>query len=167
MQISADMIKQLREKTGAGVMECKKVLTEAEGNVDKAQTMLTERGIAKALKKADRVADQGLVECYVHMGGKIGVMVEINCETDFVAHTDEFQALAHEIALQIAAMSPQYISSDEIASGDETDPKTVCLLHQPFIKDPTKSIQDLITETIAKVGENVKIRRFARFELGY
>ncbi len=167
MQISADIIKQLREKTGAGVMDCKHVLTEANGDINKAQQMLTERGIALAKKKTDRIAEQGTIECYVHMGGKIGVMVEVNCETDFVAHTDEFMELAHNIALQIAAMSPKYISSDEVAEGEETDPKTICLLHQPFIKDPSKSIQDLITETVAKVGENVKIRRFARFELGY
>ena len=167
MQISADTIKQLREKTGAGVMDCKKVLTEAEGDIDKAQAMLTERGIAIAKKKTDREANQGAVECYVHMGGKIGVMVEVNCETDFVAHTDEFTELSHDIALQIAAMSPKYISSDEVAADEDTDPKTACLLLQPFIKDPSKSIQDLITETIAKVGENIKIRRFARFELGY
>ncbi|MBM3148684.1 MAG: translation elongation factor Ts [Chloroflexi bacterium] len=171
MQISADIVKELREKTGAGVMDCKKALEEAGGNMQKAAETLKERGLALAKKKAERVANQGLIECYVHQGGQIGVMVEVNCETDFVARTNEFKNLAHDIALQIAALSPQYIGPDEVTeetgTDTDTDTQAACLLLQPFIKDPTKTIQDLITETIAKVGENIKIRRFCRFELGY
>jgi len=167
LQISADTVKELREKTGAGVMDCKKALEEADGNMQKAAETLKERGLALAKKKAERVANQGLIECYVHQGGQIGVMVEVNCETDFVARTNEFKNLAHDIALQIAALSPQYISPDEVTQETDIEPQAACLLLQPFIKDPTKSIQDLITETIAKVGENIKIRRFCRFELGY
>lgn len=167
MQITTDMIKALREKTGAGVIDCKKALTESEGDFDKACGILEEKGIALAKKKADRVAEQGLIETYVHLGGKIGVMLEINCETDFVAHTEEFKELAHDIALQIAAMSPHYISTDEIQEETDDDPESTCLLTQQYIKDPGKTIQDVITETIAKVGENIKVRRFARFELGY
>jgi len=166
VQISTEIIKELRDKTGAGVMDCKNALTEALGDLEKACEILNKRGIAIAQKKSNRVANSGLIETYVHLGGKIGVMLEINCETDFVARTDEFKNLAHDIALQIAAMSPQYINSDEIPAGVEEDPTTVCLMSQPFIKDPAKNIQDIITETIAKVGENIKVRRFARFELG-
>jgi len=167
LQISADVVKELREKTGAGVMDCKKALQEAGGDMRKAAEMLKGRGLALAQKKASRVANQGLIECYVHQGGQIGVMVEVNCETDFVARTAEFKELAHDIALQIAAMSPQYIQADDIAQGTDADPQTACLLLQPFIKDPDKNIQNIITETIAKVGENIKVRRFCRFELGY
>ena len=169
MQVSTTTIKDLREKTGAGVMDCKKALLEAKGNFEKAIEILNERGIALARKKAERVADQGVIEAYVHAGGKIGVLVEVNCETDFVAHTAEFKELAHNLALQIAAMCPQFISREDVAPEIEkdTDPKTVCLLLQPYIKDPEKTIQDIITETIAKVGENIKVRRFVRFELGY
>jgi len=167
LQISADIVKELREKTGAGVMECKKVLEETCGNIQQATEMLKDRGLALAQKKASRDANQGLIECYIHQGGQIGVIVEINCETDFVARTTEFKDLAHDIALQIAAMSPQFIQADEIPQGMDTDAQSVCLLLQPFIKDPARNIQDRITETIAKIGENIKVRRFCRFELGY
>lgn len=167
MQVSAETIKELREKTGAGVMDCRKALDEAGGNMDKACELLIQRGIALAEKKATRVANQGIIETYVHSGGKIGVMVEINCETDFVARTEQFKALAHDIAMQIAAMSPQFVSREDIPPGTECDPEAACLLLQPFIKDPTKTIQNTITETVAKVGENIKVRRFIRFELGY
>jgi elongation factor Ts len=169
LEITTDMVKALREQTGAGVIDCKKALQEAEGNIEKANELLTERGIALAKKKGDRAAEKGLIETYVHLGGKIGVMIEINCETDFVARTEQFKELAHDIALQIAAMSPLFISTEEIPANadEEFDPQTACLLQQQFIKDPGKTISDLVTETIAKVGENIKIRRFARFELGY
>ena len=167
MQVSAETIKELREKTGAGVMDCRKALDEAGGNMDKACELLIQRGIALAEKKATRVANQGIIETYVHSGGKIGVMVEINCETDFAARTEQFKALAHDIAMQIAAMSPQFVSREDIPPGTECDPEAACLLLQPFIKDPTKTIQNTITETVAKVGENIKVRRFIRFELGY
>jgi elongation factor Ts len=169
LQVSTTAIKDLRDKTGAGVMDCKKALLEAKGNLEKAAEILNERGIALARKKAERVADQGVIEAYVHPGGRIGVLVEVNCETDFVARTDEFKELAHNLALQIAAMCPQFISPEEIAQETETeiDAKTACLLLQPYIKDPEKTVQDIVTETIAKVGENIKVRRFIRFELGY
>jgi elongation factor Ts len=167
LDISAEKVKELRQKTGAGVMDCKKALTEAGGNFDKACEMITERGLAIAKKKSERTAEQGVIECYVHTGNHIGVMLEINCETDFVARTADFRELAHNIALQISAMAPLYITKEEIPADDKADPATVCLLMQPFIKDPAKSIQDIITETIAKTGENIKVRRFVRFELGY
>lgn len=166
MQISTDDIKQLREKTGAGVIDCKNALSEACGDFSKACEILTERGISIAKKKSERAANSGLIETYVHLGGKIGVMLELNCETDFVAKTDEFRTLAHDLALQIAAMSPLYIKADELPQDNTENAETVCLLLQPFIKDPAKNIQDLITEAIAKVGENIKLRRFVRFELG-
>ena len=167
MKVSTDAIKQLRENTGAGVIECKNALLETDCDLEKANELLNQRGIALAKKKADRIANQGIIECYVHPGGRIGVMVEVNCETDFVARTNEFKELAHNLALQIAAMSPQFLAPEEIQSEDDCDPKTACLLLQPFIKDSDKTIQDIITETIAKVGENIKIRQFTRFELGY
>ncbi|MBM3118390.1 MAG: elongation factor Ts [Chloroflexi bacterium] len=167
MQVSTTTIKELREKTGAGVIDCKNALLEAEGNIIKAAEILNERGLALARKKANRAADQGIIEAYVHPGGQIATLVEVNCESDFVARTDEFKELAHNLALQIAAMSPQFISPDDMSQEADSDPKETCLLLQPFIKDPNKSIQDIITETIAKVGENIKVRRFVRFELGY
>lgn len=167
MEISTEQVKALRQKTGAGVMDCKKALAEAGGNFDKACSIITERGLAIAKKKSERVAEQGVIECYVHTGNHIGVMVEVNCETDFVARTPDFKELAHNIALQISAMCPQYISADDIPAGTEVDKQTACLLLQPYIKDPAKTIQDLITETVAKTGENIKVRRFVRYELGY
>lgn len=166
MAISAIEVKDLREKTGAGVMECKSALEEAHGDVDKATEILKERGLARAEKKASRVASQGLVECYIHAGGRIGAMVEVNCETDFVARTEQFKELAHNIAMQVAATSPLYVSSQELAQGSEENPAEVCLLAQPFIKDPSTTVQDIIKSAIAGMGENIKIRRFARFELG-
>jgi len=167
VEISTDQVKELRQKTGAGVMDCKKALADAKGDLDKACSIIAERGLAIAKKKSNRVADQGIIECYVHTGNHLGVMVEVNCETDFVARTQEFKELAHNIALQASAMDPQYISADEIPTGTNVDPQVSCLLLQPFIKDPGKTIQDIITETIAKTGENIKVRRFIRFELGY
>jgi len=167
LQVSTAAVKELRRKTGAGVIDCKKALLEAEGKLEKAAEILNQRGLALARKKADRTADQGIIEAYVHQGGQIAVLVELNCETDFVARTDEFKDLAHNLALQIAAMSPQFISPEDIPEKTDADPETACLLLQPFIKDPNKTVQDIITETIAKVGENIKIRRFVRFELGY
>ena len=167
MDISAEKIKELRQKTGAGVMDCKKALTDAGGDFNKALDIITERGLAIAKKKSERIAKQGIIECYVHTGNHIGAMLELNCETDFVARTQDFKDLAHNIALQISAMAPLYISKDEMPAGDTSDPQAACLLQQPFIKDPSKTIQDIITETIAKTGENIKVRRFVRFELGY
>jgi len=166
LQISTSTIKDLREKTGAGIMDCKKALTEAKGNVEKAIEILNQQGIALARKKSERIADQGIVEGYVHPGGRIGVLVEVNCETDFVARTDEFKDLAHNLALQIAAMCPLCVSEEDMSEDADVDAKTACLLLQTYIKDPDKTIQDVVTETIAKVGENIKVRRFVRYELG-
>lgn len=167
MEISTDKIKEVREKSGAGVMACRSALIEAEGNAEKALEILKEKGILRAQKKADRVTRQGLVECYIHTGGRIGAMVEINCETDFVARTDDFKALAHNIAMQVAAMPPLFVSKEDVsAEGCDTDLVSACLLLQPYIKDPTKTIQDIVIETIAKLGENIRISRFARFALG-
>ncbi len=166
MQISATLIKELREKTSAGVMDCRDALLETEGDLDKAGELLLARGLAKAEKKAERVASQGLVEAYIHPGGRIGALVELNCETDFVAHTDEFKALAHNLTLQVAAADPQFISAEEIPEGTDLNPKEVCLLEQSFIKDESRILKEVINETIAKLGERVSVRRFSRFELG-
>jgi len=161
------MIKELREQSGAGIMDCRNTLLVAEGDIDKALQILKENGLLKAKKKAERATSQGLVEAYVHAGGRIGAMVELNCETDFVARTDEFREVAHCLAMQVAAMSPQFISEEDIPEEtDDVDPKAACLLLQPYIKDPTMTIQDVIVEAVAKVGENIKVGRFTRFELG-
>jgi elongation factor Ts len=159
MPSTTEQIKELRELTGAGIMECKRALDEG-GNLDGAQKLLKEWGLATAVKKAGREASQGLIESYVH-GGRIGALVEINCETDFVARTDDFKALAREIAMQVAATNPTRLSSSE-----ESNDGDVPLLDQPYIRDPGKTVQDLINETIAKLRENIVVRRFARFELG-
>lgn len=147
-------------------MTCRNALLEAEGDTEKALQILKEKGILKAQKKAERTVNQGLVESYIHTGGRIGALVEVNCETDFVARTDEFKELAHDLAMQVAAVPPQFITQDEASGESDIDLQTACLLLQPYIKDPTKTVQDLILETIAKVGENIKVSRFARFELG-
>jgi elongation factor Ts len=196
MNASAEQIKKLRELTGAGVLDAKRTLEQYNGDFDKALAVLREKGLKAAEKKAERIAKQGLVETYVHGGGKIGVVVEVNCETDFVAATNEFRQLAHDLALQIAASKPLYISLDDIpahvvaeqkkifadaalAEGKpaniiekivqgKTDAffKQVVLLRQPYIRDDTLTIHDLIQSTIAKLGENIVVKRFARFELG-
>ncbi len=166
MEISTDMIKELRDQCGAGIMDCRNALLAVGGDSTKALEILKEKGLLQAKKKAERVTKQGLVEAYIHTGGRVGAMIEVNCETDFVARTDEFKGLAHCIALQVAAMSPQFISALEIPEGSDIDPKVACLLLQPYIKDPTRTVQDVIVETIAKVGENIKVSRFIRFELG-
>ncbi len=166
MQITAEMVKQLRQKTAAGIMDCKEALTKTCGDVEKAYELLQAKGFAEAEKKSQRVANQGLIEAYIHPGGRIGSLIELNCESDFVARTDEFKCLAHDLAMQVAAMSPEYLVAEDIPAGTDVTPNQVCLLLQPFIKDPTKSIRDVITEVVAKVGENIKVRRFTRFELG-
>ncbi len=199
-EITAAAVKALREKTGAGMMECKKALTEADGNEDRANEILRERGLASAKKKEGRVAAEGVVGSYIHMGGKVGVLVEVNCETDFVARGEEFQQLVKDVAMHIAAAEPRYVSRDEVA-GDtldkereiaraqaKNDPKNAnkpdqvidkivegrlnkffeefVLLDQPFIKDPAQTVGELVTEKIAKTGEKVTIRRFARYKMG-
>ena len=162
MASTTELIKELRERTSAGVMDCKKALDESNGDVDKAEQILKEQGIASAAKKAGRDTDQGLIETYIHSGGRIGAMVEVNCETDFVARTKEFSDLAHDIAMQIAAMNPSTL--EENNTDVESDNSS--LLQQPFIKDPSKNIQELINETVGKLGENIRVRRFKRFSLG-
>lgn len=206
MAITAAMVKELREITGAGMMDCKKALTETDGNVEKAIDLLREKGLAAAAKKAGRIAAEGVVASYIHGGGRIGVLVEINCETDFVAKTDDFQALAKDIAMQIAASNPAYLNREEVPAeviehekavlmeqakaeaeedvknGRKPKPEAVlekmvngrvekfykenCLLEQVFIKDSDKTVTDVINENIAKIGENINVRRFVRYGLG-
>jgi len=151
---------------GAGIMECRHALVETGGDRQKAVELLRERGCLKAAKKAERVTAQGLVESYIHTGGRIGAMVEINCETDFVARTDEFKQLAHDVAMQVAAMNPQYLTPEEVPAGMEIETEAACLLNQSFIKDPSRLVKDLIIEVISKTGENIRIGRFSRFEIG-
>lgn len=195
-EITAALVKELRERTGAGMMDCKKALAATEGDMDKAIDFLREKGLAAAAKKAGRIAAEGQVESYIHGGGRIGVLVEVNCETDFVAKTDAFKSLVKDIAMHIAAANPSYLRREEVPAAElehekmvlseqarnEGKPekiiekmvtgriekyyKEVCLLEQPFVKDPDKTISDLITESIAKIGENIAIRRFTRYQLG-
>jgi elongation factor Ts len=164
--ISADLVKQLRDETGAGVMDCKRALEDSGGNFESAKGLLREKGLAAVEKRSGREARQGVVETYVHGGGRIGVLVEVNCETDFVANTDEFRALAREIALQVAAMNPLGISEEDMPKDDSRGPEDLPLLAQPYVRDASRTIQELVRDTAAKTGENVVIRRFARFELG-
>ena len=166
MEISTDLIKDLRAQSGAGIMDCRTVLLQTEGDIEKALEILKEKGLLKAQKKAGRATSQGLVEAYIHTAGRIGAMIEVNCETDFVARTDEFREMAHCLAMQVAALSPQYISVEDIPEGADAVPEEACLLSQPYIKDSTRTVKDIITETIAKVGENITISRFTRYELG-
>jgi len=148
-------------------MDCRKAIMEAEGDTEKALQILKEQGLLRAKKKAERSTTQGIIEAYIHAGGRIGAMVEVNCETDFVARTNEFKELAHHLAMQIAAMNPKFLSREEVPEeDDDIDPQAACLLLQPDIRDPDRSIQDTIDETIAKVGENIRVSRFARFEAG-
>ncbi|HEX2037991.1 MAG TPA: translation elongation factor Ts [Chloroflexota bacterium] len=171
-QIPTEAIKSLREATGAGVMDCKRALSEAQGDVDKAKTILRERGLVGAEKKSGRETREGLIESYIH-GGRIGALIEVNCETDFVARTDEFKELVRDLVRQVAAMNPRFLSAEEapadVVREEGLSPQEVesaSLLSQAFIKDPSKTIGQLITEVVAKTGENIRVRRFARFELG-
>ena len=206
MAITAAMVKELRDMTGAGMMDAKKALVETDGNIDKAVDLLREKGLAAAAKKAGRIAAEGVVQSYIHAGGRIGVLVEVNCETDFVAKTDDFQNLARDIAMQIAAVNPAYLNREEVPAeviehekqvlleqakaeaeedvkaGRKPKPEAVlekmvngriekfykenCLLEQAFIKDGDKTVTDIINENIAKIGENIKVRRFVRYGLG-
>jgi len=195
-EITAKMVQELREKTGAGMMDCKKVLTEAGGDFAKAEELLRKKGLASAAKKASRAATEGAVQSYIHMGGKMGVLIEVNCETDFVARTDGFQALVKDLAMQVAAAAPLYVRREEVPAEtlqkeieiekararEQKKPEAivekiaqgkvekyyemVCLLDQPFVKDDKKKVKDLLTESVAKIGENIQVRRFARFVLG-
>jgi elongation factor Ts len=163
--VTVDQIRQLRELTGAGIMECKEALQKNEGDHDKAIAFLREKGFAQAAKRSDRETSQGVVESYIHTGGRVGALVELGCETDFVARTEDFQSLAHEIAMQVAAMAPKYVSLEDKKDDDSPDTQVV-LLEQPYIKDSSQSIKDLIQELAAKVGENIRVIRFARLGLG-
>ena len=147
-------------------MDCKRALEETSGDLARAEELLAQQGIASAVKKATRSTEEGIVESYIHSGGRIGVLLEVNCETDFVARTDDFKDLAHDIAMQVAAMSPSYVSSDDVPDGEDAESVEAVLMHQPFIKDPSKSVQDLVNEGIGKLGENIRVRRFTRFSLG-
>jgi elongation factor Ts len=175
--ITADQVKQLREQSGAGIMECKRALEQVHGDMAKAADLLKQQGLAKADKKSGREASQGLIEPYIHGGGRIGAIIELNCETDFVARTPDFRELAHDLAMQVAATSPIFVSADEVSAetwaelereyGDRDKAgEAVVLLDQPFIKDPKLTIRDLVRDRIAKLGENIVVRRFARFEVG-
>jgi len=193
---SANQVKELRDRTGAGFLECKKALEETENNLDKAIDYLRLKGLASAHKKQGRAANDGRIHAYIHGNGKVGVMVEVNCETDFVAKTDEFQSFVNNVALHIAAANPRYLNKEDVPAADAEKEKVifraqaeesgkkgpvvekivegkigkfyeeVCLLHQKYVKEPEKSIEDLVKETIAKLGENIAIRRFVRFQLG-
>ncbi len=196
MEVSASMVKDLREKTGAGMMDCKKALAEAGGSFEKAVDYLRQKGLATAARRAGKVASEGQIGAYVHAGGKLGVMVEVNCETDFVAKTDDFRAFAKDMAMHIAASNPLYIQRENVPpealerereiyraqAREARKPEKimekivegklekyygeVCLLEQPFVKDPDRTVQDLLNELIAKLGEKVEIRRFNRFQVG-
>ena len=196
MEITLAMIKELRERTSAGINDCKKALTDADGDMNKAADLLREKGLAAAAKRAGRVASQGVVECYVHGGGRIGVMVEVNCETDFVAQNEKFKAFAKDIAMHIAASSPLYVSKDDVPTEDIEKERAVlrqkalndgkpekivdrivdgqiakfyeeyCLMEQAFVKDPDLKIADLLNSLVAVIGEKITIRRFVRFERG-
>ncbi len=196
MNITASMVKELRDRTGAGMMDCKTALVESEGDIEKAIEYLRVKGLSKAAKKAGRETAEGLVVSYIHPGNRVGVLLEVNCETDFVARTDEFQRFTHEIAMHIAAAAPLAVSRDEIPAEAVEKEREICrnqaleegkpekivekivegriekfyresaLLDQPWVKDPDKTIADLLQETIAALGENIRIARFARFELG-
>ncbi|HRE05725.1 MAG TPA: translation elongation factor Ts, partial [Opitutaceae bacterium] len=192
--ITAQMVNELRAQTGAGLMDCKRALVDSNGNVEEAITILRKKGAASAAKKADRAAKEGLIESYIHLGGKVGVMIEVNCETDFVARNDEFRLFVKDLCLHIAAASPLYVSRDQVPEADLNSEReiaaaqvvgkppaaiqkivegklekfysSVVLLDQPFVKIPEKTVKELITEKIAKTGENIQIRRFVRFQLG-
>ena len=196
MEITAEMVKELRQVTSAGVLDCRKALETCEGDFDKAVTHLREKGLATVAKKADRQASDGMIEAYVHPGNRVAVMLELNCETDFVARTDDFKTLAHDLALHIAFAAPQYLVREDVPEEvlesekatyraqalEEGKPenildrivegkldkfyKQVCIMEQSFVKDEDKTIQDLINDAIAKLGENIVLRRFARYELG-
>ncbi len=166
MAVTVDDIKALRQITGAGVMDSKKALEEANGDLKKAEELLRQQGIASAAKKANRATNQGLIESYIHSGARIGALVELNCETDFVARTADFHGLANNLAMQIAAMSPTYVDESDVPEGERADIAQDCLMQQPFIRDPSKTVQDMVNEMVGKLGENIRVRRFKRFSLG-
>jgi elongation factor Ts len=164
--VTTDDVKRLREETGAGVMDAKRALEEAKGNFDEARAILREKGMRSAAKRAERATGQGVVEAYIHGGGRIGALVEVNCETDFVARTDTFRTLARDIAMQVAAMSPLAINEQDVPADAPGERSQNALLTQPFIKDSSKTIGDLVADAMASTGENIRVSRIARFELG-
>lgn len=165
MAVTVDQVRTLREQTGAGIMECKLALEDSGGDLEKAAETLRQKGFAQAAKRADRDTSEGLIEAYIHTGGRIGALVELGCETDFVARTPEFKDLAHNIAMQVAAMGPAYVSQDDMVDGDSRPPAQVSLLQQPFIKDNSRLVSEVIQELAVRVGENVKVIRFSRLAL--
>ena len=166
MTTTVDQIKELRALSGAGIMDCKTALEQAGGDLEAAQLILKEKGVASAAKKASRDTNEGLVESYIHGGGRVGALVELNCETDFVARTDEMKLLAHNLAMQVAAMAPAYLDKTDIPEGEDLDPREVCLLQQSFIREPDQTVQDLVSAAVGRLGENIRVRRFSRFALG-
>lgn len=164
--VSLESIKALREQTSAGVMDCKNALAEAAGDMVKAAELLRQKGLLLADKKSSRATLEGVVDCYIHVGSRVGAIVELNCETDFVARTSEFKDLAHNLAMQVAAMAPRYLDNGAVPEEDTDNPEEICLMEQAFIKDPTTSIRDLVNSVVARVGENIRVRRFERFALG-
>lgn len=162
------MVKELRDRSGAGVMDAKRALDETSGDMEGAAALLRERGLAAAASRADRETSQGAVDTYIHAGGRIGALVEVNCETDFVAKTDEFRALVHEVAMQVAAMDPAVVAPEDRADHPDLEgaDEEVALLSQPWVKDGSKTIGELVQDAVARTGENIRVRRFARFELG-
>jgi elongation factor Ts len=166
MPVSTDDVKRLREETGAGMLDCKKALDETKGDFDKAKANLRKKGFESAAKRSERATAEGLIQSYIHHNHRLGVLVELNCESDFVARTDDFRKLAQRIALHIAGANPLCVSPEEIPEGAEGDPKEMALMLQPFVQDESRTIEDLIKETISKTGENIRVKRFSRFELG-
>jgi elongation factor Ts len=166
LAVTPEAIKALRDLTGAGIMDCKRALEASNGDQGVAETALREKGITKAASKSDRATAEGVVDSYIHAGKRIGAMVELNCETDFVARTAEFVDLAHNIAMQVAAMSPVYVDREQMPKDEERKPEEVCLMDQTFIKEPEKTVGDLVLDVRARVGENIRVRRFKRFGLG-
>ncbi len=164
--VSLEAIKDLREQTSAGVMDCKNALEEADGDMAKAVELLRQKGLSIAAKKSSRETQEGVVDCYVHAGSRVGAMVELNCETDFVARTPEFKELAHDLAMQIAAMSPRYVDSEAAPDDEASGADGLTLMEQAFIKDPSRTIRDVVNDVMARVGENIRVRRFERFALG-
>jgi elongation factor Ts len=166
VEVSLEAIIGLREQTSAGIMDCKNALQAAGGDVAKAVELLRQRGLTIAAKKSDRDTLDGVVDCYIHAGNRIGAIVEVNCETDFVARTPEFKELVHNLAMQVAAMAPRYLDNEAVPEGDAVNSEEACLMEQPFIKDPSQTIRDLVNDAVARMGENIRVRRFERFVLG-
>lgn len=166
MAVSTELIRTLRDQTGAGIMDCKQALESTDGNLDKAAEVLRTKGLSDTAKRVGRATNEGVIESYIHTGGRVGAIVELGCESDFVARTDEFKQMAHDIAMQVAAMSPVYVDQGDIEEGEERPAAQVALLSQPFIKNSSSSVGELVTELAAKMGENVRVIRFQRLAVG-